>query len=230
MWKYGIKYKTDKLTHHGYHRFYDMYLYPIRNEKINLLEIGVDSERSFKMWLDMFPNATIYGMDIGFEKKYPRGEIFKGDQSKIEDLEHVVEQTSKCQVIIDDGSHVPEHQLLTFNYMFNKCLDYGGTYIIEDIETSYWKDSELYGYPVSAGYNAKNSIVKIFKDVIDIVNFEFMNKTNLKKLVSKSLISFNNLKYISSINFGGNCIIIKKMTLPEYDRYRKRQYRFADNL
>jgi hypothetical protein len=39
-------------------------------------------------------------------------------------------------------------KLKTFNYLFNECLDYGGVYIIEDIETSYWgennKKSEIY--------------------------------------------------------------------------------------
>lgn len=230
MWKYGIKYKTDKLTHHGYHRFYDMYLLPLRYEKMNFLEIGIDSERSFKMWIDMFPKATIYGMDIGFSKKYPRGEIFQGDQSKLEDLEKVYKSIGKCKVIMDDGSHVPEHQLLTFNYMFDKCLEYGGVYIIEDIETSYWRNAELYGYPVSSGYDANNNIVKIFKDIVDIVNFEFMTSENAKIIASKSLISRVNLKYISSINFGGNCIIITKMTKDECARYRKRTYRFRENL
>ena len=42
MFKSGIKYKSDKLTHHGYNRFYDYFLIPIKNYKMNILEIGVD--------------------------------------------------------------------------------------------------------------------------------------------------------------------------------------------
>lgn len=83
MFKNGIKYKTDKVTHHGYHRFYDYFLNPIKNHKMNILEIGVDDLRSLKMWLDFFPNANIYGVDINKKDfTYSRGSIFKADQSK----------------------------------------------------------------------------------------------------------------------------------------------------
>ena len=231
MYKYGFQYKTDKITHHGYQRFYDYFLVPIKNHKMNVLEIGVDSNRSIKMWLDFFKNANIYGIDIN-EKDfiYTRGQIFKGDQSKISDLNTVVNKIGKCGFIIDDGSHVPKHQLNTFNYLFDKCLDYGGIYIIEDIETSYWKKSKLYGYNINSGYLNNKSIIEIFKNILDIVNSEFLTEDNKKILHKNSKINYDNLKYISMITFGYNCIIIKKMTLHEYKKYGERKYRFIDQL
>ena len=39
-----------------------------------------------------------------------------------------------------------------------------------------------------------------------------------------------NLKYISMISFGGNCIIVKKMREDEYEKYRTRKYRFSEML
>ena len=42
----GIKYKTDKLTHHGYHRFYDFLLKPYKNKNIKMLEVGIDDKKS----------------------------------------------------------------------------------------------------------------------------------------------------------------------------------------
>jgi hypothetical protein len=184
MFQSGIKYKTDKITHHGYQRFYDTFLIPIKNDTMNVLEIGVDDLRSLKMWLDFFPNAKIYGMDINTKDYvYSRGYIIKGDQSKKKDLVKVAKKTGKCKFIIDDGSHVPEHQLLTFNYLFDKCLDYGGIYIIEDVETSYWKNSNLYGYSINGGYNNDDhNIVQIFKNIVDIVNREFLNDENITTL------------------------------------------------
>jgi len=229
MFKYGIQYKTDKLTHHGYNRFYDIFLVPLINKNITLLEIGVDASRSLKMWNDMFKNGKIYGMDINLEFKHPRGEVYKGDQSNKKDLRKVYKLIKSADVIIDDGSHVPEHQLLSFNYLFNKLLNYGGIYIIEDIETSYWGDSDLYGYKVKAGYDKENNMVKIFKNIVDIVNREFLTDENKKKVL-KSPIKSKNLKYFSSITFGYNCIIIKKMTADEYNRYGNRKYRWLDKL
>jgi len=230
MFKYGIKYKTDKLTHHGYERFYDKYLVPLRYTKMNFLEIGVDKERSINMWVDFFTEAKIYGIDIGFKAIFDRGMIFKADQSNLNEIKKIVNEIKLCQVIIDDGSHVPEHQLLCFNYLFKDCLEYGGVYIIEDIETSYWRKSMLYGYAVDAGYNAPNNIVKIFKEIVDIVNREFLTDKIKLHLKKHSLIDYDNLKYISSIEFGGNCIIIKKMTHEEYTKYGYRKYRFFDKL
>lgn len=232
MFKNGIRYKTDKVTHHGYHRFYDYFLVPIKNHKMNILEIGVDDLRSLKMWLDFFPNANIYGIDINKKDfTYSRGSIFKADQSKKKDLEKVVKKIGKCKFIIDDGSHVPEHQLLTFNYLFNECLESGGIYIIEDIETSYWRNARLYNYPIDIGYLDNNfNIVQIFKNIVDIVNREFLTEQNKFFLKEYNKIDYNNLKYISMITFAGNCIIIKKMTEKEYQIYGNRKYRFLNNL
>ena len=229
MYKVGIQYKSDKIIYHGYNRFYDYFLVPLRNMSINVLEIGVYKGRSIKMWNDFFTNAKIYGLDIDEEYTHEKGKVIKGDQSDINVLMKLSKEIGKCMVIIDDGSHVPEHQLIGFNYLFENCLEFGGIYIIEDIETSYWGNGELYGYTVKAGIKKKNNIVRIFKKIVDIVNREFLLEENIA-IIKKSQIKFENLKYISMITFGSNCIIIKKMTLDEYERYGTRKYRFAEFL
>ena len=229
MFNFGIKYKTDKITHHGYERFYDIFLYPLIKRDIVLFEIGIDSSRSLKMWNDMFKNGKIYGMDIEINFVHEKGEIFKGDQSNINDLDRIISSIAKANVIVDDGSHKPEHQLFTFNYLFEKLLAFGGIYIIEDIETNYWTNGKLYDYDINAGYNAENNVVKIFKDIVDIVNREFLLEKH-QLIIKQSQINYENLKYISSITFGANCIIVKKMTIKEYERYANRKYRFSAYL
>jgi hypothetical protein len=230
MFKSGLKHKTDKITHHGYNRFYDYFFYTIKNKYFNLIEIGVDQGRSLNVWQEIFPNAKIYGIDKMLEYTIPKGEVFKGDQSDIADLKKIVDKIGLSMVIIDDGSHVPEHQLLTFNYLFKDGLDFGGIYIIEDIETSYWKKSELYGYQVNAGFKSKNNIVNIFKNILPIVNREFLIEKNIEEIKKYNKIEYENLKYISFIMFGQNCIIIKKMTKKEYENFGKRKYRWIENL
>lgn len=225
----GIKYKTDKITHHGYERFYDHFLVPLKNDHMNVFEIGIDAGRSLKMWNDFFPNAKIYGLDIGYEYKHPKGEIFKGDQSDIKVLKNATEKIGKCKIIIDDGSHEPTHQLLGFNYLFTNMLEDGGIYIIEDIETSYWSNGELYGYIIKYGFKSKNNIVRIFKKAVDIVNREFLTDKYISKM-KRSKIDYEALSHISMISFGANCIIIKKMTEHEYKKYANRKYRFGKFL
>lgn len=147
-------------------------------------------------------------------------------------------------LINDDGSHVPEHQLLTFNVFFSDVLQPGGFYILEDIETSYWTGGSIYGYKTPFGYENKDTPIELFKAAADIVNKEFLVPKSLdllqkstggciedeneqeKKIQSGRLKSFCHgiwpkaLNLISSVTFGHNIIIIgKKSSIDqEYDR------------
>ena len=59
----GRYYGTDKIYHHGYHRYYPRYIEPFKSIRNGgMLEIGIDSGRSLNMWIDYFPNAFIYGI------------------------------------------------------------------------------------------------------------------------------------------------------------------------
>ena len=58
-----IKYDVDALEL-GYTQHYDQLLSDVTNDFTKVLEIGVETGRSHRMWLEYFPNATIYGMDV----------------------------------------------------------------------------------------------------------------------------------------------------------------------
>ena len=217
LYELGIKYDTDKVAHHEYHDIYDFFLKQFYNLPGAMLEIGIHEGKSLNMWLELFPSAYIYGIDIIKEYSGERYSIIKGDQSKLDDLNNVksiISQNNEIFFINDDGSHIPEHQLLTFNTLF-PTLEEGGVYIIEDIETSYWTKNDIYGYATRYGYKHPNSIIEIFKEVSDSVNSEFAgNRPNR--------VMHHNM--IGSITFSRNCIIIVKKTRP------KREYRFRDSL
>lgn len=216
MYNVGLKSETDKVTYHNYHEIYDLFLKNLYDKEGSIFEIGINSGNSLKMWLELFPNAHIYGMDINLNYEGDRHNVFKGDQSKIEDLNMIKSHITSDNLffINDDGSHLPEHQLLTFNELFPLLCE-GGIYIIEDIETSYWTRNDVYGYPTRYGYKHPNSILEIFKEVVDTVNSEFCgSRLNKVKHHDK----------ISSVTFFKNCIIIVKKT------QEKRNYRFSYNL
>jgi hypothetical protein len=52
-------------------------------------------------------------------------------------------------IVIDDGSHLPRHQLVSFCALF-PFVRPGGLYIIEDIESSYYNSPSpsLYGVKI----------------------------------------------------------------------------------
>ena len=154
FYKFGDQSKTDKIFHHAYHRFYPRFIEHYRklpDKGMAMLEIGLESMKSIPLWTNYFPKAFIYGIDIGFSEIGDRYRIFQADQSDRSKLEDIVKNKINKAIflIVDDGSHVPEHQVLSFDYLFEHLLLPGGTYIVEDIETSYWRKNGLYGYEVS---------------------------------------------------------------------------------
>lgn len=237
MEELGILYNTDKITHHHYHRFYPQYLEAIRDkEEGAFLEIGVDRGGSMKMWQEFFPYLFIYGVDIDIEDSGLRFKIFRADQSKKDDIESLVakikEKEHKVWAVNDDGSHVPEHQILTFNILFDKILEPGGTYIIEDIETSYWGNGNLYGYNLKCGYQNSSSLIEKVKDLIDFLNREFLTSENFeicKARLEHSGFHLETLTQVSTVTFGHNCLIFKKKTPTEYG-LEGRPYRFKQFL
>jgi len=222
----GLKVGTDKIYHHGYHRFYSQY---IKRNISKILEIGVEGGHSINLWLEYCPNAFVYGMDIKTEYNNGRINVIKGDQSKTDDLQKVLEKTGgNLDVILDDGSHIPEHQILTFNTLFPSVVP-GGIYIIEDIETSYWKQIGLYGYQTNYGQHHPLNLINVFKNVLHLVNKEFINKTETEMVTKNLQIHENIIDSISTITFAQNCIIIKKKELYEY-QYNNRKYRFYKHI
>ncbi len=214
--EYGMK--SDKVWYHHYDKPYNNHLQHLYENKGCILEIGFDEGNSIPLWKNTFPNAFLYGLDIGKSYEEDRCIVFKGDQSNIECLKELRNKLCDKDVffINDDGSHIPEHQLLTFNTLF-PILKQGGIYIIEDIETSYWSKSDCYGYPTNYGYKHPKSIIEIFKSNIDVMNKEFSNHNDTPVLHNNS---------IESITFSRNCIIIRKDEVIDYDR----QYRMPQKL
>lgn len=218
----GLQANTDKISHHGYHRFYPKHLESLRCLTFAMLEVGVADYASIKMWLDYFPQCTVYGMDIGPKSSGDRYTILQADQSDLPALHGVSSVLPDLQFIIDDGSHIPEHQLQTFDVLFQSNLAEGGTYIIEDIETSYWKNGDCYGYPTAYGYKHSGSCVEVFKAVVDHINKEF-----IADRLHAVPISNATLDWVETVQFCQNCIVITKKTAADKALYDNRAYRFA---
>lgn len=143
----GAKYGTDKYDNHhafagqSYLQTYERYLKHLTNKKINFLEIGVRDGCSHRMWSDFFSDeSNIVGLDIDPRCKKHESDnikVFTGSQSDPATIQSIMEVTPEgFDVIIDDGSHVNELTLKSFELLFPH-LKSGGLYIIEDLACSY---------------------------------------------------------------------------------------------
>lgn len=162
------KHDTDKKSGiHGYTAHYERWFGASKSRVNKILEIGVASGASLKLWEEYFPEAMIYAIDsnpdcLRFQGKRTR--IHIADQANASELQAVVEQAGKdFDLIIDDGGHRMDQQLTSFRTLF-PCVRSGGVYVVEDLHTSYWTDY-LGGPPGTPG-----TMVEFLKDLVDDVN------------------------------------------------------------
>lgn len=118
------------------------------------------------MWKHYFgDNVQIYAIDIDPNCKQFEDEstsILIGSQSDREFLQHVKKTIPKVDILIDDGGHRMDEQIITFEELYDHVKE-NGVYLCEDMHTSYWEE---YG----GGYKKKNSFVEYTKNLIDQLN------------------------------------------------------------
>lgn len=135
------KYDTDKSS--SYMRNYARELGHLRDEPITLLELGIRRGGSLLLWRDLFPNATIIGLDIDdidVEDGTGRIHVYKGFQQDRVVLDRIVADVAPdgFDVVIDDASHVGKYTAETFWHLFPRHLKPGGIYVLEDWSCGYW--------------------------------------------------------------------------------------------
>lgn len=124
---------TDKDTVHSYLDFYER---EFTGKSVNnFLEIGIWRGGSLELWNKYFPEANIYGVDINppCEKGiYGKVHVVKADAYQYSFVSEF--PNNYFDIIIDDGPHTIESQILAVVLYYPK-LAYGGRMYIEDIQS-----------------------------------------------------------------------------------------------
>ena len=203
--KLAAHFKTDKWGTHRYAQHYQRHLEHLRDQPINLLEIGIGGYSkagkggaSLRMWKHFFPNAQIYGMDIEDKSFVDEDRIttFIGDQSDPASLRAIAEKIGQLDVIIDDGSHLSPHIVTTWHTLF-PLLAPNGIYAVEDTQTSYWPE-----WQGSEDRNSPDTSMALLKGLTDGLNYEEFVDENYEP-------SYSDLHVIAT-HFYHNLVIIEK--------------------
>ena len=129
-------FKNIKHFGHGYDIFYEKLFKENRIKNLNIMEFGIHHGDSLAALSSYFPNAKIVGVDRNpFTTNYKSKKIrtLHCDVSSEKNLENLSNYLNKdYDYIIDDASHNPIHQKLTFFSMF-KNLKSGGIFVIEEL-------------------------------------------------------------------------------------------------
>lgn len=162
------KYLSDKCPtiFHSYSPAYYEILKNYSNSFKNILEIGIGTNEimesvgninkiqneknikykpgaSLRAWRDFFINSNVYGADINQQVLFEEERIkcFFVDQSNASSLIDLYKKiNSNLDLIIDDGSHVVDHMVLSVKILF-PLLKKESLYIIEDIKK---KDIDIF--------------------------------------------------------------------------------------
>lgn len=202
-----IKQKTN-----NYGPFYEKHLKHLKNNKLNILEIGSYMGSSSAAFVGYFKKAKLFCMDIN-HKNF----IFKSKRIKLIDLDYMKKKEIKnfsdkyknfFDIIIDDGGHYKSHILNNLKN-FYKCLKKTrSVYIIEDygLKFDYLNDIKNEPNIFKVIKFLKNS--KTFKSKILNKKFQIQLINSIEKINTHqgSWIKFK--KNISDICF----INIKKNT------------------
>jgi hypothetical protein len=183
---------------HDYLRHYEFFFAEFRDQPINLIEIGVLGGKSVKTWKWYFPRAQIVGIDIeercqAFRED--RIDILTGSQVDI-DFMRAACAKYRPTIVIDDGSHMAEHIIVTFETVF-PLLAPGGLYIVEDLNCHFgggahhWQTETKYDAP---GYFMQLALARVARGGNDRTNAAHPS-------ISQS---------IDSITTAGGCVIIRK--------------------
>lgn len=138
------EYDCDKGFRHSYEVLYEPEFEPIRYNTLNILEVGILDGASIKVWLDYFPNATVWAIDT-FERipsggievlSHPRVHAIDGNSQDKGIVTRFQYPYPLFDIVIDDGEHDPMANLRTFEALY-PLLSQEGVYYIEDFVPSH---------------------------------------------------------------------------------------------
>ena len=173
--------------------------------------------------------ARIIGIDLDPSAKELEKfgfEIFIGDQSSKKFWDDFFSNVGSIDILLDDGGHTNEHQILTLNYVLDN-INNGGIIIVEDVICSYQKKFDN---------PSKYSFINYSKFLIDDLNGRYVD--NIKKGVTthppKGVNKQKSLnKSVYSIKFYTNFVVFfidRKKCIDTDFIFNKKKWKVEDNL
>ncbi len=192
----------------GYFDVYERHLKKVVGKAPRILEIGVLGGGSIELWLKYFgPGTSVVAVDINEEcLKYEYNgdvKIVMGDQGDHAFWEEFLATQNKFDIVIDDGSHVMNHQITTLNKVFPHIKE-GGVFICEDTHTSYWPQ------PWGGVFRGAGTFLEHSKRVTDILNQQHFQGAPIADDV---LYRYHNLY---SVAFYNSMVVLEKEELKTF--------------
>ncbi|MBD1156706.1 hypothetical protein IDH10_00870 [Pelagibacterales bacterium SAG-MED20] len=131
------KKNSNIITAHGYSKFYNEIFFNIKNEEINIMEIGSFYGNASAALFFYFKKANIYGADINpdmFKYRSKRIKTLYVDSSSNQSIKKkIVDLNISFKIIIEDASHMLKDQIISLFLLF-PTVESGGYFIVEELD------------------------------------------------------------------------------------------------
>lgn len=187
-----------------YFQIYEREMNRFLNKPISFLEIGVFKGGSIPMWKDYFPKGsslTFIDIDPACKDLEIEGtQVRIGNQADPDFLAALAQEFGPFDLILDDGSHISQHQIKSFENLWPH-LKNGGLYMVEDCHTSYWP-----GF--GGGYRNEASFIEYGKRLIDTMHSWYTDQDDLFPFQPMA-------KELNSVRFFDSIVAIEKLIKTE---------------
>lgn len=214
-------YRSDK--HSTYFSVYDRLFSRYAGTEFTFVEVGVLNGGSLFMWRDLFgEKARIIGIELNPDaKRWEKEgfEIFIGSQSDPKFWEDFFAKVGPIDVLLDDGGHTFEQQIITLESALPHIRD-GGLLVVEDTHTSYIPE---FGGPSPV------SFVSYAKNIVDGINYRFGRFSSMRKS-EPAIYSAQFFESFVAFEVDRNlCGIKSKPVINSGKTFDAKDYRYADS-
>ena len=128
-----LKYKGDYNDAHTYSVIYDRLFYQYKEKEVDFLEIGLNFGGNIQICSEYFPKINHYGIDINDSVVIDKNKFtfYHGSFDDDDVVKKVCER--KYDIILEDGSHILEHQIKSIQ-LYLPQLKENGIMIVEDVQ------------------------------------------------------------------------------------------------
>ena len=181
----GKNYNTNKSPYNldghrsGYTGLYYLLFSQLQKKELIVAEIGIEKNASTKLWHKFFINSEIHGFEfeenkinMALKENLHNTFYHKLDSSNSKSIQGAFEKTGKkFDIIIDDSTHIFDHQI-NIIYNAHNYLKDNGILIIEDI------------YKYRDGYEEKKYYDKILPLKEEFENIFFIETPHINNFTA----------------------------------------------
>ena len=196
---------------------YDAELRPWYQQRVSLLEIGVQNGGSMQVWSQYFdPASVLVGLDIDERiaslDPAPNVELFVADGTDPTQLFGAIGDHT-FDIIIDDGSHFSSDIANSFRLLFTR-LNPGGRYFLEDLHCSYWPR-------FGGGLRRPDSAIEFLKQLVDVLHYDHLEDLDELRADVDDELLLALRSGIARLTFYDSLAVVERLPFDKVGPYRR---------